>query len=171
MKVGVGRLAEVRLARSGVKALSEGLNASGSLSRGDSQFVTKALSVKLRSPDSTFWVEAASPETQWIENVLGVMTDEYVSWRWHVTPKVRGAQRLQLIVSARTVGTDGLAAETALPDRLFEVRVQPNYRDGFKRLSGWIVAMGIGAAMAWFSKPALVFLKDALNRFLTSANW
>lgn len=171
MKVGVGRLAEVRLARSGVKALSEGLNASSSLSRGDSQFVTKALSVKLRSPDSTFWVEAASPETLWIENVLGVMTDEYVSWRWHVTPKVRGAQRLQLIVSARTVGTDGLAAETALPDRLFEVRVQPNYRDGFKRLSGWIVAMGIGAAMAWFSKPALVFLKDALNRFLTSANW
>lgn len=171
MKVGVGKLVEVRLARSGVKALSEGLDLSGTGHRSGSQMITKALSVRLRAPDGAFWVEAASPETQWIENVLGVMTDEFVSWRWHVTPKARGQQRLQLVVSARTVGSDGLAAETAVPDRIFDVRVQPNYGSGFMRAGGLLAAAGFGALLALFSIPVISFLKDAVDRLLTSGNW
>ena len=43
---------------------------------------------------------------------------------WHVTPRDKGRRRLQLIISARTVSADGLAAETALPDQVITVRVR-----------------------------------------------
>jgi neural Wiskott-Aldrich syndrome protein len=171
MRAGNPELVEVRLARTGVKALAEGLEFSGAVHRQDSHLITKALSVKLRAPDGGFWVEAASPETQWIENVLGVMTDDYVSWRWLVTPKAKGVSRLQLVVSARTVGTDGLAAETAVPDRVFDIRVARNYRKLVRRIGGWVVAAAIGAAAVWFASPLLAFAKQTLNTFLTSANW
>ncbi len=55
------------------------------------------------------------------------MADDFASWRWTITPRERGRQRLQLLISARTIGADGLTAETALPDQMIEVRVGVNY--------------------------------------------
>lgn len=151
MTTGVSRLVEVRIARANVKALAQGLQGGGGAYQHD-LMITKAMSVKLRAPDGGFWVEAASPETQWIENVLGVMTDDFASWRWTVTPKASGRRKLQLVVSARTVGADGLAAETALPDQLFEVRVGVNYARNAKRIAGWLTAAIAGGVLARFGE-------------------
>ena len=163
MKTGVSELVEVRIARANVKALAQGLQGGGAAYQHQAM-ITKAMSVKLRAPDGGFWVEAASPETQWIENVLGVMTDDFASWRWTVTPKSSGRKKLQLVVSARTVGSDGLAAETALPDQLFDIRVGINYKQSSKRAAGWLAAAVFGGVLARFGEGAFDMAKTMIDK-------
>ncbi len=153
MRVGIAVPVEVRIAKAEVKAISEGLDIGNTAFRHDVQ-VTKAMSVRLRAPEGGFYIETASPETQWIESALGLMADDFARWRWSVTPKMRGRRRLQLIVSARTVGPDGLAAETALPDQIIEVRVSANYGALFKRIMGWSIAAILGGLLAQFGAEA-----------------
>lgn len=167
MKAGISELVEVRIARANVKALAQGLQGGGAAYKHEAM-ITKAMSVKLRAPDGGFWVEAASPETQWIENVLGVMTDDYASWRWTVTPKTSGQKKLQLVVSARTVGSDGLAAETALPDQLFDVRVGVNYGRSSKRVAGWLAAAIFGGVLARFGENAFDVAKALIEKIASS---
>lgn len=151
MRVAVPVIVEARIAKADVRALAEGLQGGAAAYRHEI-IVTKAMSVKLRAPDGGFWIETASPETQWIENNLGLMTDNFASWRWSVTPRARGHRRLQIIVSARTVGGDGLAAETALPDQVIEVSVRTNYRLALRQLAGWAIAAVIGGLLAKFGE-------------------
>ena len=75
-------------------------------------------------------------------------SDDFASWRWHVTPRDKGRRRLQLIISARTVSADGLAAETALPDQVITVRVRTNYGRSAKRWMGWVFAAVAGGLLA-----------------------
>lgn len=157
MRVGIPAVAEVRIAKNDVKALADGLEGGGAAYRHDIT-VTKAMSVRLRAPDGGFFIETASPETQWIDNALGLMADDYASWRWTVTPKLSGKKRLQLVVSARTVGADGLTAETALPDQVIEVRVRINYAKSAKRWLGWIIAAVAGGLLARFGEQAWDFI-------------
>lgn len=151
MTVGVPELVEVSIARAEVAGLAERLQGSGAAYRHD-LVVTKAMSVRLRAPEGGFWIETASPETQWIENTLGLLSDDYASWRWMVTPQRRGRARLQLIVSARTVGADDLAAETALPDQVIEVKIRTNYGRTAAQWGGWIAAALIGGILAKFGE-------------------
>ena len=155
MRVGNSERIEVRIAKARVTALTQGLEGGGLAWRHDVT-VTQAMSVRLRAPDGGFFIETASPETQWIENQLGLMAgDDFASWRFLVTPQKRGRARLQIIVSARTVGGDGLAAETALPDQVIEVKVRTNLKRAFLRWSGWIIAAVAGGAFAKFGEGAL----------------
>jgi hypothetical protein len=159
MRVGIPEKAEVRIGKADVKALADGLQ--GGVWRHD-VVVTKAMSVRLRAPDGGFFIESGSPETQWIENTLGLMADDYASWRWTITPKDRGWKRLQLVVSARTVGTDGVAAETALPDQVIDVRVRTNYGRTFARVGGWALAALAGGIVAKVGEGAFVAAWTAL---------
>ncbi|MBU1212807.1 MAG: hypothetical protein KJ587_16270, partial [Alphaproteobacteria bacterium] len=161
MRVGISSPVEVRIAKAEVKAISEGLDLN-TTHRHDIQ-VTKAMSVRLRAPQGGFFIETASPETQWIENALGLMADDYARWRWTVTPKLRGKRRLQLIVSARTVGPDGLAAETALPDQIIEIKVSANYIALAKRLVGWTAAAVLGGLLAQFGAQIWTVMEPLLR--------
>lgn len=157
MQVAIPTRVEVRIAKADVKALAEGLQGGGGVARHD-VMVTKAMSVRLRAPDGGFFIESASPETQWIENTLGLMSDDFASWRWTVTPRARGTQRLQLVVSARTVGADGLAAETALPDQVIEVRVSTNFKQAATTGGGWVAAAIVGGVLAKLGEGAFASL-------------
>jgi hypothetical protein len=154
MTVGVSLVCEARIGRAEVKAIVEGLQGGGAVVRQE-VMVTKAMSVRLRSPDSGFFIEGSSPETQWIENVLGMSAEDFARWRWTITPRDKGRKRLQLIVSARTVGADGLAAETAMPDQVIEVRVRTNYGRSAKRWLGWAIAAVLGGVLARFGDIAV----------------
>jgi neural Wiskott-Aldrich syndrome protein len=151
MPVGIPKIVEARIAKAGVQALAESLQGAGTAYPHD-VIITKTISVRLRAPDGVFWIDAASPETQWIENTHGLLTDDFASWRWTVIPQRRGRARLQLVVTARTVGADGLAAETALPDQIIEVRVRMNYGRAAAQWGGWIVAAGVGGVLARFGE-------------------
>lgn len=153
MRVAVPQRVEVRIGKADVKSIAEGLQGGGTAWRHEVT-VTKAMSVRLRAPDGGFYIESASPETQWIEPTLGLMADEFASWRWTVTPRARGTRPLQLVVSARTVGADGLAAETALPDQVIDVKVRINYSETAKSAGWWIAAAIVGGLLAKFGEGA-----------------
>jgi hypothetical protein len=161
MRVGVSMVVEARIGRRDVKAIAEGMDGGAAIVRHEIT-VTKAMSVRLRSPEGGFFIESSSPETQWIEGAPGFDGD-YASWRWTITPRERGKQRLQLLASARTVGDDGLTAETALPDQMIEVKVTVNYAKSAARLAGWMTAAVIGGVLARFGESMFVPLISILR--------
>jgi len=162
MRVAVPAMIEVRIARADVKALADGLQGGGAAYQHEVT-VTKAMSVRLRAPDGGFYIETASPETQWIERTMQLAEEDFASWRWHVTPRETGRKRLQLIISARTVSADGLAAETALPDQVITVRVRTNYGQAASRWIGWGVAAVAGGLLAKFGEGAFAILGRVLH--------
>lgn len=165
MRVGVPEIIEVRVARSEIEAAGAGLRGRGGPQLHDIA-ITKAMSVRLRAPEGGFFVESASPETQWIDNVLGIYGEDFASWRFVVTPKVTGARPLQLIVSARTVGRDGLAADTALPDQVVTVRVRTNYARVAGKWLGWAVAVVIGGVLARFGEGMWAIAMPVVRSFI-----
>jgi hypothetical protein len=150
MQVGVSSKAEVRIARDRIEALVVALNGQSMPHRPD-QIAARALSVRLKAPNGGFLIESISPETQWVEGAAGFAREEFAVWRWTVTPQRRGRGRLLLMVSARTVGQDGLAAEAAPPDRVIDVRVTPNRSRGLGRMMFWLMVLGIGAVLGKLS--------------------
>jgi hypothetical protein len=165
MRVGRTERAEIRIAKASVKALTEGLEGGGSVWH-HNVTVTKAMAVRIRAPEGGFFIESASPETQWIENSLGYASDDFASWRFLITPQSRGWARLQIIVSARTVGADGVAAETALPDQVVEVKVRRNMKRALARLLGWTIAAVLGGALSTFGQTGLELAKIYAQKFI-----
>jgi len=163
MRVGKTERVEIRIAKSSVRTLTEGLDGDGAVWK-HQVTVTKAMAVRMRAPDGGFFIETASPETQWIENNLGYASDDFASWRFLVTPQARGWSQLQIIVSARTIGADGVAAETALPDQVIEVKVRRNLKRTLARIFGWSVAAVIGGALSTFGQTGLMAVKAMLEK-------
>ncbi|MEM6496011.1 MAG: Clp protease N-terminal domain-containing protein [Pseudomonadota bacterium] len=162
MTKGVAQIVEVRVARADLSNLADGMQGQG-LAQRHELVITQAMSLRLRAPNGGFFIETSSPETQWIENKLGLLSDDFASWRWTVTPQRTGRESLQLIVAARTVGGDGLMAETALPDQVFEVRISTNYKSLALRWTGWAAAAVIGGLFAKFGEQILTLGRAFLN--------
>ena len=151
MKLGVPTAAHVRISRHRIDGLIQLLMKGRGMAHRPEALITRTLSVRLRAPDGGFWIEADSPETQWLETPAGgLQQDEYVTWRWTVTPRRRGRGRLVLVVAARTVGHDGLAAETAPPDRTIEVAVSGGRLRSLARWGGLLAALIAGAVLSRF---------------------
>jgi hypothetical protein len=149
MRVGVPAAAQVRIARDKIDSLILLLlNGRGIPQRPDA-ILSRALSVRLKAPDGGFFVEPESPETQWV-TPGPQQPDEFVSWQWTVTPQWRGKEKLVLLVTARTVGRDGIAAETAPPDRVIEVVVKGRPLRRFGRFVGFLAVLAIGAVLGAF---------------------
>lgn len=163
MRVAIPVIVEARIARAEVKAISDGLQGGGAVYRHEVT-ATSAMSVRLRAPNGGFTIETASPETQWIENVLGLTSNDYASWRWSVCPLERGRKKLQLVISARTIGADGLTAETALPDQIVDVAVGINVGRTLGRWMTWIGAAIAGGLLSHFGDTIFEFAKIFLNR-------
>jgi hypothetical protein len=166
MRVGKTERVEVRIAKASIKALTEGLEGSGAVWQ-HQVTITKAMAVRVRAPDGGFFIETASPETQWIENNLGYASDDFASWRFLITPQSRGWSQLQIIVSARTIGQDGVAAETALPDQVIEVKVRRNLARTFARVFGWTIAAIIGGALSTFGESGMAAVKAIIGRLIS----
>jgi hypothetical protein len=166
MRVGVPATAEVRIARDRIEGLIAVLNGRGAAPLAE-QPLTRALSVRLRAPGGDFWIEPATPETQWVESANSMIHDNHAIWRWTVVARRRGRGRLALMVSARTVGRDGLAVESAPPDRIIEVKVGANYRRAAVRWAGWILALLVGTAIGSYWEQlraiAVPVIKQALG--------
>lgn len=153
MRIAKTERVEIRIAKADILAMTGGLDGGGQVfAHGIA--VTPAMSVRLRAPDGGFFIETASPETQWIENRTGLSTDDFASWRFLVTPNERGWSQLQIVVSARTMGADGIAADTELPEQIVDVKVRTNLKQSFSRLVGWTVAALIGGILARFGEAS-----------------
>ncbi|MGZ5915065.1 MAG: Clp protease N-terminal domain-containing protein [Hyphomicrobium sp.] len=162
MRVAVPVLVEARIARADVQNLSEGMR--GAAQQHEIK-ITRVMSVSLRAPDGGFFIESASPETQFIDGTHSLSADDFASWRWHVTPREKGKKRLQLVISGRAVA-DGIIAETALPDQVISVRVRTNYGRSFARGFGWVVAAVVGGLIARFGEGVFDAGLQTLSHFI-----
>jgi hypothetical protein len=64
------------------------------------------------------------------------------------------------------VGGDGLAAETARPDQVIDVKVGINFGKTAIKWSGWIAAAVFGGVLARFGDSAYVMARDAIGRMI-----
>lgn len=154
MRVGRAETVEVRIARASIKAVGDAAGGARD-AQVPEQFVTKALSVRLRSADGGFSIEPGSTETQWLDNNSAMKPDDFANWRWTVTPRKGGKGRLQLAVTARTISTDGLAADTAMPEQVFDIAVRADYGRLLRRVAGWAALLLIGGALSKFGQNGL----------------
>lgn len=165
MRANVTERVEVRIARAHVPNLTNGMDGAGQPWRHEVA-VTNAMSVRIRAPEGGFFIETASPETQWIDNQFLGAGEDFASWRFQITPQRRGLAHLQIIVSARSVGADGLAAETAFPDQVVQVKVRTNYKRALMKGGGWIAAAIAGGALAKFGEGAIDAGQSLLTRLM-----
>ncbi|MGD9805648.1 MAG: Clp protease N-terminal domain-containing protein [Hyphomicrobiaceae bacterium] len=108
--------------------------------------VARAIAVRLRPLSGKFIIDAASPETQWDQSgAAGAdrFASEAAVWRFTVTPLQSGRGTLQLAIAARTLGADGVLAETQLPDEAHQLRVARGFGGLLRR-----IALGLIAALA-----------------------
>lgn len=162
MRVDEAEDVEVRIGARDLETLAMELRGRGKPHSHD-VLVTKAMSVRLRSTEGYLHVETASPETQWIESQLGDVDNEYASWLFRLTPKQRGKERIQLLVSARLVGHDGLYAESTLPEQIVEVLVQTNYRFVVLKALGWMAALLLGVMLERFGETLFDKVSTIVN--------
>lgn len=112
--------------------------------------VARAIAVRLRPLSGRFIVDALSPETQWDQSAnqgAGRLVAEGAVWRFTVTPLASGRSALQLAVSARTLGADGVLCETQLPDQSYDVRVAPAFGTRLARI-GVFLLVALGSMLA-----------------------
>ena len=145
MRAAVSERIEVRISREETQALLRGMEGRGA-TKGHDISVTQTMSVALRAPDGGFNIESLSPETQWIFN-RPEEADVYGRWRWVVTPSRTGTRKLQLLIASRSIGTNGVVADSALPDQVITIRIRTNYWLTFAKGIQWIAAMIVGGVL------------------------
>jgi neural Wiskott-Aldrich syndrome protein len=147
MKVGVVETVEVRIAREGVADVGRGLQGSGA-PQTHQLLITRAMSVRLQGEPGRFYIEPKSPETQWTGTRPDQLASDYAVWRFTVIPQVRGPAELTLIVASRSIGADGVIADTSLPEQRITIRVSANVTRGLKRWAGWVAVAVFGGVLA-----------------------
>ncbi len=149
---------EARLAPGARLDLAEGL---GSTAQVVPVIVSRAMSVRLVAPDGGFAIESAAPETQWVD--AADQSEQIAAWRWTVTPLERGSRRLQLVLSARSVDRQGVAADRTLPDQLVTVQVGVNYPRSAVRIGAWAIATVVGGALGRWGHDLVSAVQDLLG--------
>ena len=167
MSVGAPAPAQVRINRDKIDALVQLLSGRREAPQRRDVLLMRALTVRLVAPDGGFWIETNAPETQWIDaSNASLQQDDHASWRWTVVPQARGRHRLLLSVSMRTVGPDGLAAETAPPDRVIDVAVKGSAGQGALRWLKVAALLVAGALIGRFGSELWAMGATAVRRFL-----
>ena len=113
----------------------------------------RAITVRLRGGKAAFHIDAGSPETQWDQATgpSGRLAGETAVWRFTLTPLKPGRSDLHLVATARTIGADGVIADTVLPEEIVSVRVGRDIGKPLRRLA---LAIGIAAGSIAVEKLA-----------------
>lgn len=163
MKVGVAETFEVRIAREGITA-ARGLPNTPNVHH---IVITRAMSVRLQCEPGRFYIECASPETQWTGTRGDQLASDYAVWRFTAIPQQRGPAELTLVVSSRSIGADGVVADTNLPDQRIAIRVSANLTRGLKRWVSWLAVAALGGVLAIlgerFWEQGLALLRRVLS--------
>lgn len=164
LRLGEPELVEIRIARHEIELIS---GRTGDVTTGRPGprrdfVVAKAMTLRMRAPEGGLHVEATAPETQWLEQRLGLLTDDSIIWRWLITPSETGPNTLQIAASLRTVTSDGTATETALPPEIIKVRVKQRAGRVVARLTGWAIAAALGALLLHLAPAAIELITPLL---------
>jgi Clp amino terminal domain, pathogenicity island component len=84
-----------------------------------------AVAMHLAAPEGGFFVEALSPETQWLPAAREAVEKEpFGDWAWTLMPADTGYYPLSLSVSARELDSNGNWAHVRLPVQTFKARIR-----------------------------------------------
>lgn len=125
----------------------------------------RAISVRLRPTKPGLVVEALTPETQWDQAVgpTGRLTGDAAIWRFALTSLQAGQINLQLVVTTRTVGADGVIADASQPDQQIILIAR---RDWMQMLRRAVKVVAIVLATLLLSETARAFLRMDLSRLV-----
>lgn len=164
MRSDVPTAVEIRVPKSELDTIAESMGAAA-LGGGEQSPVLRALTVRIRAPEGGLHVEPQSPDTQWIENRLDLMSDDFASWRWQVTPRRRGKAKLEVIVSARNISADGSVTEIGILDQPVLVKINLNARRTALKIAGIGAATALGWVLARLEAPLLAVAQSFISRF------
>jgi neural Wiskott-Aldrich syndrome protein len=153
-RAGASQTVEVRLTPEELRALSQQLEGRGAAYAHD-KIIAKALSVRLKAADHSFAIEPTSPETLWLDAQSLHLANDGAVWHWTAMPQSAGKKRLQLLISARSVGADGTVAETALPDQAVTAKVSRNGGRVVAKLFGYLAVALLGALIARYGESGI----------------
>ncbi len=155
MRVGSKTAVEVRIARAAIAGGSAGPRPA-SLRAELTAFRT--ISVRLRGTKSAFAIDAGSQETQWDQAIgpTGRLAGDVAVWRFNISPLKAMRADLHLVATARTVGADGVIADTVLPDQVVNVRIGRDIGKTMRRFAG-------GSTIAIVSIAALKLTEEFLG--------
>ncbi len=146
MEIGKPQIVHVRIAR----------NPQAAASTNDSydKIVMEALTTQLHAPGQNFHIKSLLPETHWIDHSLQQdnthMGGDFGQWQWEVTPLQRGANKLSLVVSSRTLNQDNQLSSITLPQKTIEVRVGMNIMSLVLKFILLSAIIGLSVATALF---------------------
>ncbi|MDX2159047.1 MAG: Clp protease N-terminal domain-containing protein [Hyphomicrobiaceae bacterium] len=161
MRLGRSHGVEVRIERPALAG--HGPGARPASLRGEA-VVARAIAVRLRSAAGRFSIDQGSPETIWDQAsgpASARLSADAAVWRFSVTPLAAGKGTLQLSVSARTVGADGVLMETTLPDLSIEIRSLPDVAGSLRKAG--ISALAFIGGMIVIKAIELIFYFDAAH--------
>jgi hypothetical protein len=164
MRVGVAEAIEIRVAKDSAEGAMHGVPPGRGAPVRTNLYITKIMSARLLAPQGGFGIESTSPEAQWIEATRDPLSDDFAAWRFLITPQQVGKSTLQVVVTARVVGRDGVVADTTLPERVIQVQVAANHLLTAWRWSGWIAAFIVGAIAGKLGGEGLAALLSLLGR-------
>jgi hypothetical protein len=160
MTTGVPVQVEARISRKDLPKLTAGME--GDVRKHAIQ-TTKAMTVTLQAPLGAFSIQSHSRETQFIDSghlqKLGLIANEFGSWKWTVTPLARGNHKLNIVIAARARDETGTEAEALLPEQIVPVEVQINYYANAKQFAVWLGVAAAGAIVSHYAPKLL----DALT--------
>ena len=110
----------------------------------------RAITVRLRGAKGAFAIEPGSPETLWDQpsGATGRAVGDAAVWRFTVTPLAGRRRDLTLMAAARTVGADGMIADTVLPDQVLPVKVARDFLRPLRRLLAGL-AIALASICVW----------------------
>lgn len=159
LRAGVPVEVEIRIARADIAALGTAY--------AHEDIVGTAMSLRVRvAKGVAIHVEPASAETQWVDAATGRLSDDEAVWRWTVTAHRGGRARLQVVASARTIGVEGTASETALPDQAVDVRVSGKVLPRLAWLATMAGTTAAGAALDDVAEPFVMVAVSVARQML-----
>lgn len=130
MRKGVREIVEVRLGAAEQAHLPDGLAGRGQIVDERLRLV-ETMTVELLGAADAFLIEPQSPPTQDISDqgshVIGIVSQDFGRWVWHVTPRKAGTHELTVKAVAHYPDSRGVPTAKALPDKLFTLTVVVNY--------------------------------------------
>lgn len=152
MKVDRAEQIEIRITSNDTEKLMLGFRGEGAPTKHTIP-VTTVMSLRLVAPQGGFSISAHSPEAQWVQGKDDLREGSFASWRFTVMPTRRGKNVLELTLSYKQMGADGLIAESSLPDKTIEIDIQANMAKVALRAASWLTTLLAGAALgAYFDK-------------------
>lgn len=150
---------EVRIAAEDSDGLTVGLRGDGAPTVHEIP-VTSVMSLRLTAPRGGFVIAPHSPESQWVRTDQRAGDQPFAAWRFTITPTRRGKTVLELTLSYKEIGPEGLIADSALPDKTIEIKVRANYGKIARRAASWAITLLLGAALGAYFDELVALVRN-----------